>query len=80
MLPISVSGNYAVSCSSSNLWPTFSGDVFEKAGVNISVVYGVLPPEAVKQMKSRGKDLSGESVNFFATGECNLQIILFQIN
>ena len=80
MLTISFSGNYAVSCSSINLRPTFSGDVFEKAGVNISVVYGVLPPEAVKQMKSRGKDLSGESVNFFATGECNLQIILFQIN
>ena len=55
----------------------FTGDVFEKAGINISVVYGVLPPEAVKQMKSRGKDLSDDSVNFFATGICNLFILCF---
>lgn len=29
------------------------GRVFEKAGVNISVVSGTLPPAAVQQMKSR---------------------------
>lgn len=29
------------------------GEVFEKAGVNISVVMGNLPPAAVQQMKSR---------------------------
>ena len=29
------------------------GQVFEKAGVNISVVHGMLPPAAVQQMKSR---------------------------
>lgn len=29
------------------------GTVFEKAGVNISVVHGQLPPAAVKQMRSR---------------------------
>ena len=28
------------------------GQVFEKAGVNISVVHGTLPPAAVKQMRS----------------------------
>lgn len=44
------------------------GTVFEKAGVNISVVHGNLPPEAVQQMRSRGKQLEGQSLPFFATG------------
>ena len=50
----------------------FAGSTFQKAGVNVSVVHGVLPPEAMKQMKSRGKDLPDESVKFFATGEFSL--------
>ncbi|XP_069744858.1 oxygen-dependent coproporphyrinogen-III oxidase, mitochondrial [Narcine bancroftii] len=33
------------------------GKVFEKAGVNVSVVFGNLSEEAVKQMRSRGKAL-----------------------
>lgn len=44
------------------------GEVFEKAGVNISVVTGNLPPAAVQQMKSRGKHLEGKTLPFFATG------------
>lgn len=28
------------------------GMVFEKAGVNVSVVHGILPPPAVQQMKN----------------------------
>ncbi|CAD5117143.1 DgyrCDS5949 [Dimorphilus gyrociliatus] len=45
------------------------GDVFEKAGVNISVVHGDLPPAAVAQMKSRGHDLNADkSLPFFACG------------
>lgn len=45
------------------------GETFEKAGVNISVVWGELQPEQVKSMKSRGKDLNLEGKNeFFATG------------
>ncbi|XP_060553310.1 LOW QUALITY PROTEIN: oxygen-dependent coproporphyrinogen-III oxidase-like, partial [Ruditapes philippinarum] len=44
------------------------GEVFEKAGVNISVVMGNLPPAAVQQMKSRGKSLEGKTLPFFATG------------
>lgn len=31
------------------------GEVFEKAGVNISVVHGNLPPSALAQMRARGK-------------------------
>lgn len=44
------------------------GDVFEKAGVNISVVSGTLPPQAVAQMRSRGKKLGDGKLPFFACG------------
>ncbi|XP_019382921.1 PREDICTED: oxygen-dependent coproporphyrinogen-III oxidase, mitochondrial [Gavialis gangeticus] len=33
------------------------GDIFEKAGVNVSVVFGHLSEEAAQQMRSRGKAL-----------------------
>jgi coproporphyrinogen III oxidase len=46
-----------------------NGNVFEKAGVNISVVYGTLPTAAVMQMKSRHKELDeSKPQNFFAAG------------
>lgn len=50
-----------------------NGRVFEKAGVNISVVHGFLPPAAVQQMKSRGKQFSSlvnesTQIPFFAAG------------
>lgn len=44
------------------------GRVFEKAGVNISVVSGTLPPAAVQQMRSRGKKLENSELPFFAAG------------
>lgn len=45
------------------------GAVFEKAGVNISVVHGNLPQAAAKQMRSRGKDIpESEQLPFFAVG------------
>lgn len=44
------------------------GEVFEKAGVNISVVTGYLPPAAVAMMKSRGKKLTDGKLPFFAAG------------
>ncbi|XP_011190196.1 oxygen-dependent coproporphyrinogen-III oxidase [Zeugodacus cucurbitae] len=45
------------------------GEVFEKAGVNISVVTGMLPPGAVQQMRTRGKNLvEGKKLPFFAAG------------
>jgi len=46
-----------------------NGHVFEKAGVNVSVVHGNLPQAAVKQMNTRGKQLpEGEELPFFAAG------------
>nr|XP_023021645.1 oxygen-dependent coproporphyrinogen-III oxidase [Leptinotarsa decemlineata] len=44
------------------------GKVFEKAGVNISVVSGSLPPGAISQMRSRGKKLEEGDLPFFAAG------------
>lgn len=45
-----------------------NGKVFEKAGVNVSVVHGELSPAAAQQMRSRGKDLGDKPARFFATG------------
>jgi len=46
-----------------------NGHVFEKGGVNISVVHGKLPPAAVSQMNARGKKLpEGQELPFFACG------------
>ena len=45
------------------------GETFEKAGVNISVVNGTLPPAAVRQMRSRGKELPADkALPFSAVG------------
>jgi len=49
------------------------GKVFEKAGVNLSVVYGTMPQEALKAATERGVDRAkgmkpGERVPFFACG------------
>ena len=42
--------------------------MFEKAGVNISVLHGKLPPQAVQQIRSRNHNLQGDKFNFFAAG------------
>ncbi|KAG3193838.1 Oxygen-dependent coproporphyrinogen-III oxidase [Phytophthora cactorum] len=45
------------------------GNVFEKAGVGVSIIHGKLPPAAVKQMTARGKDLKeGAELPFYACG------------
>ncbi|KAF9583179.1 Coproporphyrinogen-III oxidase [Lunasporangiospora selenospora] len=46
------------------------GKVFEKAGVGVSVVYGMLPPAGVAQMRAQHPNIvpTNEPVPFFATG------------
>ena len=45
------------------------GTVFEKAGVGVSVVHGLIPASAVAQMNARGKALpEGQEMPFFACG------------
>lgn len=46
------------------------GNVFEKAGVGVSVVYGTLPKPAIAKMRVNHKALSAdvESLEFFAAG------------
>ncbi|KAL7424906.1 Coproporphyrinogen-III oxidase [Cryptotrichosporon argae] len=46
------------------------GRVFEKAGVNVSVVHGMLPPAAQRQMRAEhaGLPVSDTALPFFATG------------
>ena len=55
------------------------GNVFEKAGVNTSVVYGTLPRAAISQMRVNHKALDPDvdSLEFFAAG---LSLVLHPIN
>ncbi|RKP39192.1 Coproporphyrinogen III oxidase [Dimargaris cristalligena] len=48
-------GGYGISCVLQD------GNVFEKAGVNVSVIDGQLSRAAVAQMKARNKDIVGDS-------------------
>ena len=52
------------------------GKVFEKAGVNVSIVYGTLSPQAAKSMGG-GHELQGTDLDFFATG---ISLVLHPIN
>ncbi|KAK6926632.1 Coproporphyrinogen III oxidase, aerobic [Dillenia turbinata] len=44
------------------------GGVWEKAGVNVSVVYGVMPPEAYRAATASASDVKPGPVPFFAAG------------
>ena len=52
------------------------GKVFEKAGVNVSVVHGTLSPQAAKSMGG-GHELKGADLDFFATG---ISLVLHPLN
>lgn len=56
------------------------GSTFEKAGVNISVVHGILPPGAIERMKVDHNDIKTNddgNVGFFA---CGLSMVLHPWN
>ena len=44
------------------------GAVWEKAGVNVSIVYGVMPPEAYRAAKAASADQKPGPIPFFAAG------------
>lgn len=44
------------------------GAVWEKAGVNVSVVYGMMPPEAYRAAKAAATDQKPGPIPFFAAG------------
>ena len=52
------------------------GKVFEKAGVNVSVVHGTLSPQAAASMGG-GHELQGSDLDFFATG---ISLVLHPLN
>lgn len=57
-----------------------NGKVIEKGGVNISVVYGNLPPQAVDKMRADHKNLGTpgpEGVKFFA---CGLSLVIHPLS
>ncbi|KAG7813568.1 hypothetical protein KL921_001114 [Ogataea angusta] len=57
-----------------------NGKTFEKGGVNVSVVHGVLPPQAIEKMKADHKNIktsAGGSVQFFA---CGLSLVIHPWN
>jgi coproporphyrinogen III oxidase len=45
-----------------------NGKVFEKAGVNVAMVYGTLAAEAARATLGQGRALGDHEVNFYATG------------
>ncbi|KAH8593655.1 coproporphyrinogen iii oxidase-like protein [Bisporella sp. PMI_857] len=55
------------------------GNVFEKAGVNVSIVYGTLPRPAIQQMRVNHKALDStvDSLDYFAAG---LSMVLHPVN
>lgn len=53
------------------------GKVFEKAGVNVSTVYGELSAAAAQQMKSRGIQIKKDKAPFFA---CGISLVIHPCN
>lgn len=52
------------------------GNIFEKAGVNVSVVFGHLSEEAAQQMRSRGKTLKTKDGKNILINLVNFTVLL----
>lgn len=50
------------------------GAVWEKAGVNVSVVYGVMPPEAYRAAKAAAAEEKPGPIPFFAAGISSVKV------
>ena len=44
----------------------FKGNVFEKAGITAAIIYGKLPPQAVKIMTAKKNDFDPESTMYYS--------------
>ena len=53
------------------------GNVFEKAGVNVAVLHGVLPPEMARPQLGANHGTGGAPIRFFSAG---LSVILHPHN
>lgn len=56
------------------------GEVFEKGGVNISVVYGQLPPKAVERMRADHKNLKLQDDGNLPFYACGLSMVIHPKN
>lgn len=56
------------------------GKVFEKAGVNISIVHGLLPPMAVQKMKADHKSIRPSNDGNLPFYACGLSMVLHPVN
>ncbi|KAH3683872.1 hypothetical protein WICPIJ_005155 [Wickerhamomyces pijperi] len=57
-----------------------NGETFEKGGVNISVVYGKLPPAAVNRMRADHKNLKTLDDGFVPFYACGLSMVIHPHN
>lgn len=57
-----------------------NGDTFEKGGVNISIVYGKLPPAAVDRMRADHKNLKTLDDGFVPFYACGLSMVIHPTN
>ncbi|KAH3674180.1 hypothetical protein WICMUC_003422 [Wickerhamomyces mucosus] len=57
-----------------------NGETFEKGGVNISIVYGKLPPKAVDRMRADHKNLKTLDDGFVPFYACGLSMVIHPNN